>query len=36
MSHTLNKEDTPSVELLKAQQDRLQNWHLLQELAGIR
>jgi hypothetical protein len=27
---------TPSHELLATQADRLANWHLLQELAGIR
>jgi pyruvate/2-oxoacid:ferredoxin oxidoreductase beta subunit/Pyruvate/2-oxoacid:ferredoxin oxidoreductase delta subunit len=27
---------TPSAELLAAQEDRLKNWHLLQELAGLR
>jgi len=31
-----DKEGNPSESLLSAQQDRLQNWHLLQELAGIR
>lgn len=31
-----DKEGEPSAELLKAQEDRLQNWHLLQELAGMR
>jgi len=29
-------EGKPSVELLKAQEDRLKNWRLLQELAGLR
>jgi len=31
-----DKEGNPSQELLKAQEDRLQNWRLLQELAGLR
>ena len=31
-----DKEGKPSATLLAAQQDRLENWHLLQELAGIR
>jgi pyruvate ferredoxin oxidoreductase beta subunit len=30
------KDGTPSPELLKAQEDRLKNWRLLQELAGLR
>ena len=31
-----DKEGNPSATLLATQQDRLENWHLLQELAGIR
>jgi pyruvate/2-oxoacid:ferredoxin oxidoreductase beta subunit/Pyruvate/2-oxoacid:ferredoxin oxidoreductase delta subunit len=31
-----DRDGRPSPELLKAQDDRLQNWHLLQELAGLR
>ena len=31
-----DKEGNPSPELLKAQEDRLKNWRLLQELAGLR
>ncbi|MBI4398042.1 MAG: thiamine pyrophosphate-binding protein [Candidatus Omnitrophica bacterium] len=31
-----DKEGKPSEALLEAEQDRLDNWHLLQELAGIR
>ena len=31
-----DKEGNPTPELLKAQEDRLKNWHLLQELAGYR
>ncbi len=31
-----DKEGKPSPELLKAQDDRLKNWRLLQELAGLR
>ena len=31
-----DKEGNPSEALLKAQDDRRKNWHLLQELAGIR
>jgi pyruvate/2-oxoacid:ferredoxin oxidoreductase beta subunit len=31
-----DKDGNPSETLLAAKQDRLENWHLLQELAGIR
>ena len=31
-----DKEGNPSETLLYAKQDRLENWHLLQELAGLR
>src|SRR5438132_8565374 len=31
-----DKDGNPSATLLHAKQDRLENWHLLQELAGIR
>jgi len=31
-----DKDGNPSQTLLAAQEDRLQNWHILQELAGIR
>jgi len=31
-----DKDGNPSSTLLAAQQDRLENWHMLQELAGIR
>ena len=31
-----DKDGSPSPELLKAQEDRLKNWQLLQELAGLR
>ena len=31
-----DKEGNPSATLLYAKQDRLENWHLLQELAGLR
>jgi pyruvate/2-oxoacid:ferredoxin oxidoreductase beta subunit/Pyruvate/2-oxoacid:ferredoxin oxidoreductase delta subunit len=31
-----DKEGRPSATMLAAQQDRLENWHMLQELAGIR
>jgi len=31
-----DKEGKPSETLLAAQQDRLENWHMLQELAGLR
>jgi pyruvate/2-oxoacid:ferredoxin oxidoreductase beta subunit/Pyruvate/2-oxoacid:ferredoxin oxidoreductase delta subunit len=31
-----DKDGNPSPELLKAQEDRLRNWRLLQELAGLR
>ena len=31
-----DKEGNPSSTLLAAQQDRLENWHMLQELAGIK
>ena len=31
-----DKDGNPSVTLQAAQQDRLENWHLLQELAGLR
>jgi pyruvate/2-oxoacid:ferredoxin oxidoreductase beta subunit len=31
-----DKDGNPSPELLKAQEDRLKNWRLLQELAGLR
>jgi pyruvate ferredoxin oxidoreductase beta subunit len=32
----LDKEGKPSVELQAAQDDRLANWHMLQEMAGLR
>ena len=35
-SKHFDKDGNPSGELLLAQQERLENWHLLQELAGIR
>jgi hypothetical protein len=31
-----DKDGNPSAALLLTQQDRLQNWHVLQELAGLR
>src|SRR5207247_6730002 len=31
-----DRDGNPSATLLAAKQDRLENWHLLQELAGIR
>ena len=31
-----DKDGNPSELLLHAKQDRLENWHLLQELAGLR
>ena len=31
-----DKEGKPSQGLLKVAEDRLKNWHLLQELAGLR
>ena len=31
-----DKEGEPSETLLRSKEDRLQNWHLLQELAGLR
>jgi hypothetical protein len=31
-----DKEGNPSATLLSTNQERLENWHLLQELAGIR
>ena len=31
-----DKDGNPSETLLMAKQDRLENWHLLQELAGLR
>ncbi|MBK5290246.1 MAG: thiamine pyrophosphate-binding protein [Acidobacteriia bacterium] len=34
-SKHFDKEGNPSPEMIIAQQDRLDNWHLLQELAGI-
>jgi pyruvate/2-oxoacid:ferredoxin oxidoreductase beta subunit/Pyruvate/2-oxoacid:ferredoxin oxidoreductase delta subunit len=30
-----DKEGNPSVELQRSQEDRLQNWHVLQEMAGV-
>lgn len=35
-SKHFDKEGKPSATLLAAKQDRLENWHLLQELAGLR
>ena len=35
-SKHFDKDGNPSPTLLTAKQDRLENWHLLQELAGIR
>jgi hypothetical protein len=35
-SKHFDREGNPSPTLLHDQQDRLENWHLLQELAGIR
>src|SRR5207237_3888720 len=35
-SKHFDKEGNPSPTLLNAKQDRLENWHLLQELAGLR
>jgi len=32
----LDRDGNPSETLLTARQDRLENWHLLQELAGLR
>ena len=34
-SKHFDKDGNPSPELLLAQQERLENWHVLQELAGI-
>ena len=34
-SKHFDKDGNPSKELLLAQQERLDNWHVLQELAGI-
>ena len=31
-----DKDGNPSETLLTAKKDRLENWHLLQELAGLR
>jgi pyruvate ferredoxin oxidoreductase beta subunit len=31
-----DKDGNPSATLQAAQQERLENWHLLQELAGLR
>jgi hypothetical protein len=31
-----DKDGNPSPTLLAAKQDRLENWHVLQELAGLR
>jgi hypothetical protein len=35
-SKHFDKEGNPSETLLRAREDRLENWHLLQELAGLR
>ena len=35
-SKHFDKDGNPSETLLAAKQDRLENWHLLQELAGLR
>jgi hypothetical protein len=35
-SKHFDKEGNPSETLLAARQDRLENWRLLQELAGLR
>jgi pyruvate ferredoxin oxidoreductase beta subunit len=35
-SKHFDKQGNPSSTLLAAQQDRLENWHLLQDLAGIK
>ena len=35
-SKHFDKDGLPSETLLKAKLDRLENWHLLQELAGLR
>ena len=35
-SKHFDKDGNPSEVLLAAQEDRLKNWHLLQELAGLR
>jgi hypothetical protein len=35
-SKHFDKEGNPSETLLRAKQDRLENWHLLQDLAGLR
>jgi pyruvate/2-oxoacid:ferredoxin oxidoreductase beta subunit len=35
-SKHFDKDGNPSEKLLEAKQDRLENWHLLQELAGLR
>jgi pyruvate ferredoxin oxidoreductase beta subunit len=35
-SQHFDKEGNPSVELQRSQEDRLQNWQVLQEMAGIR
>jgi pyruvate/2-oxoacid:ferredoxin oxidoreductase beta subunit len=34
-SKHFDKEGNPSETLLRAKQDRLENWHVLQELAGL-
>ena len=34
-SKHFDKEGNPSPTMLEAQQDRLENWQLLQELAGV-
>ena len=34
-SKHFNKDGNPSETLIKAKQERLDNWHTLQELAGI-
>ena len=36
VSAAFDKDGNPSEVLLAAQEDRLKNWHLLQELAGLR
>jgi pyruvate/2-oxoacid:ferredoxin oxidoreductase beta subunit len=35
-SKHFDRDGNPSETLLRAKQDRLENWHLLQELAGLR
>jgi pyruvate/2-oxoacid:ferredoxin oxidoreductase beta subunit len=35
-SKHFDRDGNPSETLLKAMEDRLENWHLLQELAGVR